>query len=79
MFKVLDKLHLGKNMYCVSVEGDIQRLKNGLKLVDEKGNTFEIETVAMTDYQNIEDYKNHAELVLFGDIENIGKNLFLNV
>lgn len=78
MFKVLDKLHVG-NMYCVSVEGDIQQLKNGLKLIDEKGNMFESETVAMSDYQNMEDYKKHANLVLFGDIEKMGKNLFLNV
>lgn len=78
MLKVLDKLHVG-NRYCVSGEGDIQQLKNGLKLIDEKGNMFEIETVAMSDYQNIEDYKKHANLVLFGDIEKMGKNLFLNV
>lgn len=78
MLKVLDKFYLG-NMSCVSVEGDIQQLKNGLKLIDEKGNTFEIETVAMSDYHNIEDYKKHAELVLFGDIEDMGKNLFINV
>lgn len=78
MLKVLDKLHLG-NMYCVSVEGDIRLLKNGIKLVDEKGNTFEIETVAMSDYQSVEYYRKHAELVLVGDIENMGENLFLEV
>ena len=43
MFKVLDKLHLS-NMYCITVEGDTQLLKNGVKLIDEKGNTSEIET-----------------------------------
>lgn len=78
MFKVLDKLKMGKK-YCISVEGEIQFLKNGIKLVDEKGNTFEIETVAMSDYQNIEDLKKRAELVLVGDIERMGDNLFLNV
>lgn len=77
MFKVLDKLRLG-NMYCVSVEGDIQFLKNGIKLIDEKRNIYEIETVAISDYQNIEDYDKHAELVLCGDIENIGETLFLS-
>ena len=78
MFKVLDKLHLS-NMYCITVEGDTRLLKNGVKLIDEKGNTSEIETVAMSNYQNIEDYKKYAELVLHGDIENIGTTLFLNV
>jgi hypothetical protein len=66
-------------MYCIAVEGDTQLLKNGVKLIDEKGNTSEIETVAMSNYQNIEDYKKYAELVLHGDIENIGTTLFLNV
>ena len=37
VFKVLDKLCLPNN-YCVSVEGDTQLLRNGLKLIDEKGN-----------------------------------------
>lgn len=78
MLKVLDKFYLG-NRYCVSVEGDIRLLKNGIKLVDEKRNTFEIETVAMSNYQSIEDYRKYAELVLVGDIENMGENLFLNV
>lgn len=77
-FKVLDKLHIG-NMYCVAVEGDTQLLKNGLMLIDEKGNTFEIKTVAMTNYNNIKDYKKYAHLVLHGDIENIGTILFINV
>jgi len=75
MFKVLDKLRLG-NMYCVSVEGDIKLLKNGIKLIDQKKNIFKIETVAMSHYQNIEDYNKHAELELCGDIENIGETLF---
>ena len=35
MFKVLNKLLVG-SMYCVSVEGDILLLKNGLMLTDEK-------------------------------------------
>ena len=35
MFKVLDKLQVG-DIYCISIEGDIQLLKNGLKLIDEK-------------------------------------------
>lgn len=78
MFAVLDKLYVG-NKYCVSVSGNIQLLKNGLKLVDEKGNIFQIETVAMSDYQNIEEYKLHAELVLNGDVKNMGKNLFLSI
>lgn len=72
MFKVLDKLRIG-NKYIVSVEGDILLLKNGLKLIDEKGNIFEIYTIGMPHYENIKYNKNHAELVLKGDIEKMGE------
>ena len=77
VLKVLGKLLVG-NTYCVSVEGDIQSLKNGLKLIDEKGNEFEIKTVAMPHYRVIEDFRHCAELVLSGDVENIGEVLYSN-
>ncbi len=76
MLKVVNKLHLG-NTYCVSVEGDVLFLKNGLKLIDEKKNVFQIKTVAMSHYKNVENYKKYAELVLYGDVEKIGHSLFL--
>ena len=75
-FKVLDKLRVG-NTYCVTIEGDMQLLKKGQKLSDEKGNMYEVETVGMSHYQNIEDYKKRAEIVLGGDVENMGDTLFL--
>lgn len=78
MFKVIDKLHIG-NMCCVSIEGDIQILKNGLVLSDENKNIFKIETIAMTKHQSIEDYKKYAEVVLSGNIESMGEILFLDV
>lgn len=77
MLVILDKLKIGK-LQCISVEGDISFLKNGIKLHDENGNIFEVETVAMTHYKNINNYKRHAELVLRGDVETIGKILFIN-
>ncbi|MBD5506614.1 MAG: hypothetical protein HDR05_00755 [Lachnospiraceae bacterium] len=77
MFKVLDKLRVS-NMYSVLVEGDTSLLENGLKLIDETGNVFEIETVGMTKYQNVDDYKKYANIVLCGDVENIGESLFLS-
>lgn len=77
MLKVLDKLQVG-DIFCISVEGDIQSLKKGMKLNDERGNIFELETIAMSHYRNIDDYKRFAEIVLRGDIENIGKTLFLH-
>lgn len=77
MFKVLDKL-LVDGVYCVSVEGDILLLKNGLMLTDENKNIFTIETVAMTHYQDIKDFMNYAELILSGDVENIGEYLYIS-
>ena len=77
MLKVLNKLLVG-SMYCVSVEGDILLLKNGLILTDEKENIFKIETVAMPHYQNVGDLRNYAELVLIGNVENIGKYLYFS-
>ena len=65
------------NMYCVSVEGDISLLKNGLILTDEKENIFKIETMAMTHYQNVKDFQHYAEFVLSGDMENIGECLYI--
>lgn len=76
MFKVIDKLFVG-NTYCVSIEGDIKSLQNGLNLTDEKGNTFQIISVAMSKYQNVKEYERYAELVLNGNVENIGETLFL--
>lgn len=76
MFKVLDKLCVG-DIYCVSVEGDTWLLKNGLGLVDEKGNKYVIRTVAMVHYCYIEDSGSHADLALDGDVKNIGETLYL--
>lgn len=74
MFKVLDILRIG-DIHIVSVEGDTSLLKNNLKLIDEKENIFEIDTVGMPHYKNLKDNRMHAELVLQGDIDKIGKTL----
>ena len=74
MLKVLGKIYVG-NLHCISVEGDIDLLKSGLKLTDEKGNDYIIKSIGMPHYHNTEECKTHAELVLNGDIENIGVTL----
>lgn len=74
MFKVLGKLHVGK-LYCVSVEGDTSLLIGGMKLVDENGYLFVIESIGMPHYYETEHGRTHAELVLGGDVENIGSTL----
>ena len=75
MLKVLDKLSVS-NIYCVFVEGDVGTLKNGLKLTDEKGNRFEVQTIGMTHFRKVEDCLHYANIVLSGDVENIGKALY---
>lgn len=74
MLKVLDKIYVG-NLHCISVEGNIDLLENGLKLTDEKGNEFIIKSIGMPHYHNPENCKTHAELVLNRDIEKIGITL----
>ena len=76
MFKVLDILRVS-DMYSVLIEGDTSLLKNGLKLIDESGNVFEVETVGMTKYRKVDDYKKYANIVLGGDVENMGDILYL--
>ena len=43
--------------------------------IDEKGNIFAVETVAMTEYRNIENYERYADIVLSGNIKNLGTTL----
>lgn len=76
MYKILKKfLIAGK--YYITVEGDSQHLKNKLKLKDERGNIFVIESIGMVNYKNIKDYQKYTELSLIGDLENIGESLFI--
>lgn len=75
-YKVLNKLRVN-NIYCVTVEGDTSLLKNGSILIDEKENIFKVKTVAMTHYQKVDDFWKYAELVLDGDVDQIGKKLFI--
>lgn len=75
MYKVSQKFAIGKK-YSVSVEGDVTLLKTGLKLKDENGNIFIIESIGMVNYRDsIHNYKKHAEIILKGDIKKLGKNL----
>ena len=46
-------------------------------MIDEKGNKFEVQTVGMTHFRKVEDCRRYANIVLSGDVENIGKALYL--
>ncbi len=79
MYQVIDKLAVGSS-YAVSLKGDAALLKNGIKLIDENGQIFEITGVGMMHYQNDKSILNSDQIeVLFKDsieqIEQIGKLL----
>lgn len=77
MYKVSQKFAIGKK-YSISVEGDVTLLKKGLKLKDENGNIFIIESIGMVNYrdrESINNYTKHAEIILKGDIKKLEKNL----
>ena len=76
MYQVIDKFAVGSS-YAVSLKGDAALLKNGIKLIDENGQIFEITGVGMMHYQNDKSILNSDQIeVLFKDsIEQIGKLL----
>lgn len=49
MFKVLDVFKIG-DMLSVTLDGKCEMLKNGTKLYDKSGRTYEVVSVAMTRY-----------------------------
>ena len=73
---VRGKLKVG-DLYCISVEGNIQLLRNGLQLQDEQGNTYTIETVGMSHYHAIQDYEKYAEICIRDNGEKIGDRLWI--
>ena len=50
MFIIRQKFNIA-DKYCISVEGDSQLLKNGMRLKDENGNIFVIESIGMVNYK----------------------------
>lgn len=76
VFYVRGKLKVG-DLYCISVEGNVQLLRNGLQLQDEQGNTYTIETVGMPHYQSLQDHRKYAEICIRDDVEQIGSKLFI--
>lgn len=76
MYNIIHKFKIA-NKLCIDVEGDTQYLKNGIILKDEKENIFVVQSIGMVDYQNIENYKKYAVLLVTGKVEDIGKTLII--
>ncbi|MBD5138954.1 MAG: hypothetical protein HDT24_06580 [Ruminococcus sp.] len=49
MFRVIDILPIGNNL-SVALDGDIDKIANGCKLVDDSGNVIVVKSVAMVRY-----------------------------
>lgn len=54
MYRVLDVFPIGA-MLSVTLEGSCDEIKNGSRLIDENGNTFVVQSVAMTRHENPSD------------------------
>lgn len=77
MFKVINRLCVG-NIRCITVEGDISLLKNGVVLIDEKGDKYKIRTIGMSHYQNAADYLKYADIVFDENSNKIGERLTID-
>ena len=64
---IINSLKIGQNI-SVQINDNGINLKNGGYVADENGNRFKILSVAMIN--------NHKELLLAGDVNNIGKKLY---
>ena len=69
---IINSLKIGQNI-SVQINDNGINLKNGGYVADENGNRFKILSVAMiNNHKRLID--SNAELLLAGDVNNIGKN-----
>ena len=71
---IINSLKIGQNI-SVQINDNGINLKNGGYVADENGNRFKILSVAMiNNHKRLID--SNAELLLAGDVNNIGKKLY---
>lgn len=71
---IINSLKIGQNI-SVQINDNGIKLKNGGYVADENGNRFKILSVAMiNNHKRLID--SNAELLLAGDVNNIGKKLY---
>ncbi len=63
MLKVLDIFPVG-NMYSVTLEGACDNIRNGSRLIDNKGNVITVLSVAMTRYENPSDISTNTTVLV---------------
>ena len=76
MFKVLDVFKIG-DMLSVTLDGKCEMLKNGTKLYDKSGRTYEVVSVAMTRYNDPSDIAKSTTVLLKACDIKTGSELFI--
>lgn len=76
MFKVLNVFKVG-NMLSVTLDGKCEMLKNGIRLYDKNGRTYEVVSVAMTRYKDPSDIAKITTVLLKDCDIKTGSELFI--
>ena len=76
MFKVFDVFKIG-DMLSVTLDGKCEMLKNGTKLYDKSGRTYEVVSVAMTRYNDPSDIAKSTTVLLKACDIKTGSELFI--
>lgn len=63
MFKVVDVFRIGDRM-SVTLEGKCESLKNGSRLVDDKGNPVNVISVGTTRHENPSDITRYTTILV---------------
>ncbi len=72
---IINSMRIGENI-SVQIDDNGVNLRNGEYIADENGKQFKIVSIAMVNNKKrIAD--SNAELLLSGDIENIGEKLYI--
>lgn len=72
---IIDKFKVGENT-SISVNGNMEQLKNGATIKDEHNNRFVVLSVAMVNNKNKAKLSETTELLLKGNAE-IGERIYL--
>ena len=76
MFKIIDVFHVGEKL-SITVEGNCSEIKTGSKLTDTKGNTYIVDSVGMTRFEDPKDISNVTTLLVTPVLVEKGSELFI--
>lgn len=76
MFKIIDIFAVG-NMLSVSFEGNCEELKSGSRLTDNKGNFYNVISVAMTRHDSPEDISKSTNILISPNTAKLNDMLYI--